>query len=566
MLSSKEGDEQARAELLGKLLADEGEKPYLLMHGAGRTTRCLILAPVSTEEIGVLKSGPLDPTIITFANKILLPLQLKGREPVGFVDPALYDLETRRWTKKVSLQQLGGDEGGVPIEIPKEKQMFPVSLDGVDLSPEEAIIFNTHLLGPWPGYTGWAQANCFSSERHKKFMRLIVDEPNRANMWVYRLSQTFDLGSYPILVFQYRASNVNRWSTKSALYFSLRKGAGKSVKILSDRDIISDGKVHEVRKDLRELGAAGLLDYIAVGTMSEAGGPGTLDVYSLRFEAESGKGREIKQAIPITVAVTDSLGKPVEGARVTLDPEWVNIAESGTTDFKGSVVLHPRGDGSIKHSILVEKKGLPPAQKVWAGDGAQRLSIRMKRSAQYGGIVLDEEGKPLPGACINFETVYDVAKQDIVNRNFSFSTDNEGRWRSGILPSNLNRVMLKIAHPDHPYESYSLSLSRPQMASIRNRALIVMLDSGVILKAQVVTEAGSAVAEATIKLQGESGRTSSFTLKTDWEGRFDFIAGKNEALVLTVQKEGMAVLGKRLMAHEGMEPLRLVVSETSVLR
>ncbi len=103
------------------------------------------------------------------------------------------------------------------------------------------------------------------------------------------------------------------------------------------------------------------------------------------------------------------------------------------------------------------------------------------------------------------------------------------------------------------------------MEAIRNSALIVMMSRGVVLKGQVVREDGFAVEKALITIKGESGRTSSLTLKTDHEGRFDFIAGKNEGLHITVQKDGFARLSKRLRAKEGMEPLKLV-SETAAGR
>jgi len=104
-LSKKKGDQQSRAELLGKLLVAAGEKAYIVQHGKGEGLYFLVMVPVTDDEVKQwtesLKSAP---TVITVDSLKLMPLQLEKDAAVGSIDAAHYDpAEGKGWTAAVTV-------------------------------------------------------------------------------------------------------------------------------------------------------------------------------------------------------------------------------------------------------------------------------------------------------------------------------------------------------------------------------------------------------------------------------------------------------------------------------
>lgn len=106
MLSNKSGDQQARAELLGKFLAVTGEKAYMLKHGSDRATYFMIMIPVSDDEAAEWsKTLKIKPEVISMGKLKLVPLQLEAKAELGTIDKKLYDLDTGGWTSTVGLMR-----------------------------------------------------------------------------------------------------------------------------------------------------------------------------------------------------------------------------------------------------------------------------------------------------------------------------------------------------------------------------------------------------------------------------------------------------------------------------
>jgi hypothetical protein len=91
-LGEASGDQQARAELLGKLLLAIGEKPYLLKHGEKQAVYYLVMVPVKDEEAPEwTKTLGGAPQVITFGPLKLMSLQLEKDVKPGSIEKRLYD-------------------------------------------------------------------------------------------------------------------------------------------------------------------------------------------------------------------------------------------------------------------------------------------------------------------------------------------------------------------------------------------------------------------------------------------------------------------------------------------
>ena len=104
-LGTKSGDQQARTELLGKLLNAAGEPAYFLTHGTDRTSTCLILVRATDEEVkqwaDTLKPAP---QAIRMGPLQLVPLPLERGAALGTVDAKLYDPQNG-WTATVAVMR-----------------------------------------------------------------------------------------------------------------------------------------------------------------------------------------------------------------------------------------------------------------------------------------------------------------------------------------------------------------------------------------------------------------------------------------------------------------------------
>ena len=106
MLSNKSGDQQARAELLGKLLVTSGEKVYMLKHGSGKEIYYMVMVPVSDEEAAEwAKTLKAKPEVINMGKLKLVPLQLEAKAEIGSIDKKLYDPDTGGWTSTAGLMR-----------------------------------------------------------------------------------------------------------------------------------------------------------------------------------------------------------------------------------------------------------------------------------------------------------------------------------------------------------------------------------------------------------------------------------------------------------------------------
>jgi len=103
-LGAKSGDQQARAELLGKLLLAAGEKPYILRHGTGRKTYHLIMLRVvedELEQVAALDGGR--PTVVRMGPYRFIPLSLEAGGKIGGIVDRVYNTDESRWTGSVAL-------------------------------------------------------------------------------------------------------------------------------------------------------------------------------------------------------------------------------------------------------------------------------------------------------------------------------------------------------------------------------------------------------------------------------------------------------------------------------
>ena len=103
-MGEKKGDQQSRAELLGKLLGAAGFQPYMLRHGTGRDTYYLILLRLKDDEGKALDDAlgePAPRVKVGPMQMVALPVEAKAK--IGAVEAKYYNAEQQSWTASMAV-------------------------------------------------------------------------------------------------------------------------------------------------------------------------------------------------------------------------------------------------------------------------------------------------------------------------------------------------------------------------------------------------------------------------------------------------------------------------------
>ncbi len=167
-------------------------------------------------------------------------------------------------------------------------------------------------------------------------------------------------------------------------------------------------------------------------------------------------------------------------------------------------------------SIEARKKGFVPMSVVFREHPARTdipksYTLALEPGTSIGGIVQDENGKPIEGA-----TLYLLVREgDGIERveiwDHEEKTDADGRWRCDIMPSKLDDVSIRLAHPDYIDDEHYSSTPEPPMEKLRAMTGIMVMKKGLAVTGKVVDANGQPIKGAWVG-QGSERWCSSFAL------------------------------------------------------
>ena len=388
------------------------------------------------------------------------------------------------------------------------------------------------------------------------------------HVWIHYFALPFDPRRYPVVVLTYRCRNI-LYADTYGMWFDDTTGPNfGGLYSIKSSDLISDGKAHELRVDVRQYKPKGPIIGAALGVMSGRAAPAEFELIGWRFEAppDAPQRREIPQDTPISVHVVDSAGRPVEGAAVTVDAERVNWARTAVTDTDGRATLVPLANGSGRHMLRVAMAGFVPVE---AGDRHGRWPlperITLTRGARYGGTVLDAQGRGIQGASVNISVPAGTDARIRRRRSFHVLTDGQGRWRTPMLPADLGRLPVHVAHRDYLSDPPRGSHWAPPMEQLRNATAIAVLRRGVRVTGVVVGAQGNPIGSAYVRLGADDWDHRAPHAWTDDDGRFDIAHAMKGESLLMVDRVGLAPKLIRLTVTAEMEPVRIQLDEGRTL-
>ena len=104
--------------------------------------------------------------------------------------------------------------------------------------------------------------------------------------------------------------------------------------------------------------------------------------------------------------------------------------------------------------------------------------ITISPAVRYGGIVQDEDGKPVEAVSVSI-LLSGERKPGFRSRRFmDVVTDAEGRWQTPPLPEDITQLAIRLAHPDYVSDPHYGSTSAPPMEKLRDRTGVMGSSQG----------------------------------------------------------------------------------------
>ena len=261
----------------------------------------------------------------------------------------------------------GAARAGKPAATRPAPRAGDVLIDASKLAPERAVVLETHLVWRSRHWAGRNNTWRVDQDLKREHPRFTVREPRKCHVWTCSLHLPVPVHQYPILVLTYRATQA-RLDRGYVLWLDdgLGANAGKGFVAFTPRDLVDDGQVHEVRRDLRKFKPRGDIVELALGAAAGEKAPGVFDLVGIRFEVapDAPAPQPIKPDLAVVVRAIGPDGRPLAGATVTVDWEWPNFARSVKTDVNGLGKVVPLAGARGRHCVRVTAPKLAPIEMI----------------------------------------------------------------------------------------------------------------------------------------------------------------------------------------------------------
>jgi hypothetical protein len=260
--------------------------------------------------------------------------------------------------------------------------------------------------------------------------------------------------------------------------------------------------------------------------------------------------------------VDRSLRQPVAGVTLSASIDC-KVVRQQVTDASGRLVIPLPPVRFDNLTVTARKEGLAPMKAyLWrsavpALEVPRSFTLTMERARSIGGIVRDEDGRPIEGVSV---TPYVTGPADRVREMLDLGdvvarTDPEGRWHIDVIPVNfdLGRLRFRCAHPEFlGHGETSIIQQIPTPAQLRSQSAETVLYRGISVIGRVMDSQGRPIAGASVRL-GQHFWSPAIT--SDADGRFRFRNLTATDTFVTVQAAGHAPEARSVRVRDRLAPI-----------
>ena len=281
--------------------------------------------------------------------------------------------------------------------------------------------------------------------------------------------------------------------------------------------------------------------------------------------------------------ISADTGKSVAGATVAF---WVrendatnrplNKPTELTADKLGVCEIPISRDTVAQLGVGSRTDGYVDTAFVWIPERGERIpqqyTLRLDNAAPIGGLVVDENGKPVAGANVTVETGGKSASEDNPSPPHIFTaategavTDAQGRWRIARFSKKaISTLNFQVRHPDYVAKMGIAYINNPEIEQpLLAGTYTYKLDHGVSVSGIVVDTEGQPVSGA--KVVAISGGFPRITTNEP-DGTFTLNGCRAGPTQINAEAHGFAQATVNVEITTNQTPLRLELKRGNLLR
>jgi beta-lactamase regulating signal transducer with metallopeptidase domain len=330
------------------------------------------------------------------------------------------------------------------------------------------------------------------------------------------------------------------------------------------------------RRNVIAFGLATLLSVTVLGTLQLAlAEPAPVEPVAAAEKAEAKPAESsIKPGFrAMRIRVVDTDGKPIINAGITVRC-MIGGPIRYRTDTEGSAAIEVPKEDVKSYQILVWDNKHVTVGASWRGNAVmvqvpETFTFTLESGTIFGGIVRDEQSKPIAGAKVTVEgrkrSLPDNPRW--VSINDTAKTDAEGKWQVRRIPKDLAgfELSVKIKRPDvggvERFDRKALPIDK-----LRNQTAVFVMREGIVLEGTVRDPQGKPTIGAAVGLFSEPGRGDYPRTKTDQNGHYRFAVSEPGEYTLAAAAEGYAPDSRRVNVAAESQTMDLRLRKGEMIR
>jgi hypothetical protein len=285
-------------------------------------------------------------------------------------------------------------------------------------------------------------------------------------------------------------------------------------------------------------------------------------------EAQGEKESKTEHILNLRV-ISKATGEPVSDAELSILIVQERREDKTDKDGRCRITLGEKTPEYVR--VKVRKEGFVPIRLAWRQTASSPMmpdqhTLALEQGTSIGGIIRNEQGEPVEGASVYLLVPGGEEIERAAIWDHAEKTDVEGRWRCDIIPSKLDDIWIRLAHPDYISDEMYGKTPKPPIEQLRAMTGVMVMKQGLTVSGRVI-DANDRPIEGASVAQGSDRFGSHYpSTQTDSEGRFEFKNARPDEMVLTVQAKGYSPDLKSFTVYKGMEPLEFRLESGHTIR